>query len=210
MVAPRIQVLRRDHPLCQVVIFAKPATVADRQTTRPPEEFQRGLRRVPVPPPGRSLRFALAHVRGRRRAVFGDPLQNRIQFRIPARALPFRPAAAHRGLIAFEFEPPHRVEIHRHNGRVVGPVFKGCAIAPHRVFQRARAILPPPRPQDQVMGPGQRIDTVDLDEAKLVQQLGKVRPPARPGGRSQQVMPVEEQAAGLMVGQDGAGHGPRS
>ena len=180
--------------------------MADGQPSGPPQEFERRLGRVPVPPPRGILGLAASDIERGGRPVLGHVFQDRVELVMPARSLPGGPAPAHARLVPFELEPPHRVEGHRDHRRIVRPVFEGGPPLGHESLQRPGAVLAAPCPENQIVGPRERVDAVDLNEAEPVKQAFQIGPCARTGVRSQEVVPVEEETARIAVAEERAGH----
>ncbi len=65
----------------------------------------------------------------------------------------------------------------------MGPMFEHTA-GFHTLGQVRRAVLLAARPQDQVMGAGERIDAVDLHEPKVVNDTLQIRTCARAAART--------------------------
>ena len=164
---------------------------------------------MPVPPAGGAARLRGPQVpRGGRTGV-GHVPQDGVDLLAPPVAPPLGPARPHPRLLPRELQPPHRVEPHRNDGGVVGPVLERRAVARHQMVQRLGPIAPSPGPQDHVMGPRQGADAVHLHEAEIVQHAAEVRPPADARLGPQQQVAVQEQTSGASIVETGAGH-PRT
>jgi hypothetical protein len=57
----------------------------------------------------------------------------------------------------------------------MGPSFKSFAAAIYHFTQRGRAIALLPGPQNQIMRPGEGVDTVDLHKFQVTQRLMQLR-----------------------------------
>jgi hypothetical protein len=80
------------------------------------------------------------------------------------------------------------------------------AVMPDQFFQSFRSVPPPARPEDQVVRAGERVHAVDLDETEVVEHAIEIPAPSRARCRSQQQVPVQKQAAGALVVDEGACH----
>jgi SsrA-binding protein len=88
----------------------------------------------------------------------------------------------------------------------MGPVFERTARF-HTFGQVGRPILLAARPQNQVMGTGQRVDAVDLHEPKMVNDALQIIASARSAARpKQQVVIQKHRTRGLIINY-WAGHG---
>jgi hypothetical protein len=68
--------------------------------------------------------------------------------------------------------------LHRNAGRIMGPMFERTA-GFHTLGQVWDSVLLATRPQDQVMGTGQRVDAVDLHKPEVVNDALQIAPRAR-------------------------------
>ena len=183
-----------DHPLGQVIGLLEAAAVADGQIARAPEIFHRGLGRVPFPPAAALGRIA-AKLARQHRAVVRDMVQHLAEAGVELRAAPAFPAAQQVIAVAGEFQAPVRIVFHRQDGGVVGPVFEERPVAVGQPAQVRRAVALLARPQDQVMGAGERVDAVELHETQVLYDVEKRVPARVAGGRGGQQVTVEKDPA---------------
>ena len=206
-IGPGGQMGSGDHAFGQVIDLAEAVTPGDGDAAGAPEVFERGLGGMPVPPAGRAAAFAGGKVGGRAGAVAGDAVKHAVEAVFEGGALPGAPARGEAGGIAGKAEPPVGEELHRDDGSVVGPMFEDGAVAGLQRGEHGRPVGGAARPEDQVMGAGEGVDAVDLDETERGNGAGDIGGAAAARGRGQKAVPCEEEPAGVQVGEGGKGHG---
>lgn len=194
-----VLVMRRDHPLSQVIDLLEILAPRDRKLSRAPEHFERGLGGMPVPPAaGFVLDFL--QIAGQHRATLGDPCIGVVAALLKTFAAPFLPALDDRLAFPFEAMLPVAEETARNDRSVVRPMFEQIAI----VFQQRRQMLPTiglvAGKQDLMMGAFDGGDAVHLHKADAVDELQQALLAERTVRRAGKALLGEEDATGVAVG----------
>ncbi|SSC65033.1 unnamed protein product [Ciceribacter selenitireducens ATCC BAA-1503] len=190
----------RDDALGQVIDLLEIVAAGDRQLAGVPEEFERGLRRVPVPPTARLVILGF-HLARHDRAALADLLVGLVEGLVEPLALPFGPVLQDARLAPHEAVLPVGKEGGRDDRGVVGPVLEERAV----LFQKRGQVFRPvglvAREEDLVMGALDGRDAVDLDEAEVVDQVVEPGLAEREMRRAGQPLPLEEDFSRLGVGE---------
>ena len=202
----RRRVLLGDDPLGQVVDLVEAGPPSDRQLARAPEIFERGLLRLPPPPPLLAGPLSL-EIAGHQRPLLDDALAHVADHRLRLGPDALHPPRMlqHPAAVALEADLPVGIPRGGDGRGVVRPVLEEPALALQEPLQQARLIPLEPGGEDQMMRPLDHVDRVDLDEAHPLDQLVEgVR--GRLAARVvEQPLGAQEEAAGGGGGEGGKG-----
>ena len=134
------------------------------------------------------------------RAIALDLGANVIDQILEAGTPPFPPARAQIVSNPLETVAPMGIEDARDHRRVMGPVFEQHPVALVHRPQMTLSIGLVAREENLVMRPLDRIDAVDLHEAEPLDQAEQAGPVQPGAGRRAQPLQMQEQPAGLAVG----------
>ncbi len=171
----------------------------------PEQPLQRPLAVRPGPPAGRPARAGREVAAGDRSASF-DLGQHPLDI-VGLLAPEPRQAGPH-GAVLRPVHPPAQqgLQLQRQHRRLVPPVFEqATAWAPGFGFKTVARIVAQPRKARQVVGAGDDVDAVDLDDAKLARDVADMAAARRGGLRSPEPLGGQGDAAGGLGG-EGFGH----
>ena len=121
----------------QVIEFLESLPLGDHQLSCPPQEFQRGLGGMPVPPPARlPAILVLQKVAGPYGAVLFDMITDLVQLVAIGLALPVAPTLCQPLAGPVEGQVPIAVKFRRNDRRIMGPVLKKRPILFDQPVQR--------------------------------------------------------------------------
>ena len=187
----------RDHAVGQVEDLLEPLAPVDGERAGAPEEFQRCLRRMPVPPAGCVAPSAAAEFARHDGPTLANALQHVVEPVLEPCPPPIPPARAQHFSVAPEPQLPIGIERHGDDRRIVGPVLEQRAPPFQQVVEMLRPVASAPGGQNHMVGALDRGDAVDLDEAQTLDQPCKIFT----FRRAPKAVPVEEQLPGSPVGE---------
>ncbi len=190
---------RRDHALGEVIDLLKAFAPGNRQLAGVPEEFQRRLRGVPVPPAAGDMILAL-HIAGHDRTMIADAGIGFLEGLIETLPLPPGPVLADSRLAAHEPVFPIGKEGRGDDRGVMGPVLEKRAVLFDEMLEVPRLVGLIAGKENLVVGALDPLDAVDLNEAEIVDQVVEPLTPKRLRRRAGQALPFEKYLARQGVG----------
>jgi len=123
-----------NHPLGEIVDLLEALSPRDREAPGAPQELERGLAEVPVPPAAARPGPAFGEVARHDRALLANQTQHPLELILVLLAAPAAKAPLDRLTLALEAQLPLGIEADRQDrGDIVGPVLE----QPHLVLERA-------------------------------------------------------------------------
>jgi hypothetical protein len=130
---------------------------------------------MPIPPTAGSTPFPYANVPRSQGALPGDLVQDCFSLLQKVSAVPNLPSFLHQRRVAGEFVTPMGKGRYGQDRGIMCPSFKSLAAMIYHFAQRGGAIALLPGPKNQIMRPGEGVDTVDLHKFQVTQCLFQLR-----------------------------------
>ena len=167
-----LAMMRRDHPLAEVIIFSEVEPVGGRQFAGIPELVHHPLVRRTVP---HLFLAGNLRIKGlcRQRPLCRDPRLYLFAADLRCRFFE-RGIARHLLAQSPELALPHRVKFHRQDRSVMGKMFEHRPVLAEHLVEHRFAIILVAAPQDMMVGAGDILDRVELDIAEAADRILQV------------------------------------